>query len=92
MKKLEEQIKTNGTTYTLVKRNAWKAIYRAEAGHYEVFKIKVLPATEIFGNPVPIREHYPSSEEFGKFAWCFTNEEKALELYDRLVEPEKKKE
>jgi len=90
MKILEKQIKTNGTTYSLVKRTSWKAMYKAEGGQYEVFKVKVLPATEMFGNPVPEREKFPGNEDFGKFAWCLSSREKADEIYDGLIKKVKK--
>jgi len=86
MRTLEKEIKTNGTLYSLVKRESWKAMYRAEAGHYEVFRVKILPEGEIMGNPVPEREKFPGNEDFGKFAWCLSSREKADEIYNNLIE------
>lgn len=89
MRTLEREIHTNGTVYTLVKRNSYKAMYRSKEGYYEVFSIRIDPETEIFGNVVPEREHYPSSEEFGKIAWCVKDEERALEIYNKIKKKEK---
>ena len=90
MRTLEKIVKTNGTLYKQIKRESWKAMYRAESGQYEVFKVKVLPATEMFGNPVPEREKFPGNEDFGKFAWCLSSREKADEIYDGLIKKVKK--
>ena len=86
MKQLEKEIHTNGTIYSLVNRSSYKAIYQAKEGQYEVFRIEILPATTLFGNELPEREHYPSSEEFGHIAWCTGNWERALEIYNNLEE------
>jgi len=86
MRTLEKEIKTNGTLYSLVKRESWKAMYRAESGQYEVFKIKIMPETEIFGKIIPEREKFPGNEDFGKFAWCLSSREKAEEIYNNLIE------
>ena len=53
MRTLEKEIKNNGTTYSLVKRTSWKAMYRAEGGHYEVFHIEIRPEVELFGKVIP---------------------------------------
>jgi len=86
MRILEKEIKANGTVYTLVKRNPWKAMYKAREGQYEVFRVRIDPPTVMFGNELPEREHYPSSEEFGKIAWCIANRERAEEIYNNLEE------
>ena len=86
MRTLEKEIKNNGTTYSLVKRTSWKAMYRAEGGHYEVFHIEIRPEVELFGKVIPEREHYPTNEDFGKFAWCLSSREKADEIYNNLIE------
>lgn len=86
MRILEKEIHTNGTVYTLVKRTPWKAMYQAVDGQFEVFRVRVDPPTVIFGNEMPEREHYPSSEEFGKIAWCVMSRERAEEIYNELEE------
>ena len=92
MKQLEKEISTNGTKYSLIKRNEWKAIYQSLDGYYEIFRIKILPETVLFGKELPEREHYPSSEEFGHIAWCTGNKERAEEIYNNLKEIKKDEE
>jgi len=86
MRTLEKEVKTNGNTYTLIKREAYKAMYISKDGMYEVFKIRIDPPTVIFNNEVPEREHYPSTEEFGKIAWCTRHVERAEEIYNEIEE------
>ena len=86
MKELEEEIKTNGRTYTLLKRNKYKAMYKSDDDVYEVFKIKIAKPAILFGVEYPEREVYPSSEEFGHRAWCTMNKQRAEEIYDEIKE------
>ena len=86
MRTLEKEVKTNGNVYTLIKREVHKAMYKSNDGVYEVFKVRILPPTVIFNNELPEREHYPSTEEFGKIAWCTRHVERAEEIYKEIDE------
>ena len=84
MEKLSETISANGRVYKQVKRAEKKAMYKSMDGIIEVFKIRIDKKCEIFGREYPEREHYPSSEEFGVIAWCYTNMDIANRRYDSL--------
>ena len=55
------------------KRDEAKAMYKADDGVIEVFKIKILPESEIYGKKYLEREGYPSNEDFGKIAWYYSS-------------------
>jgi hypothetical protein len=61
-----------------------KAIYERQDDVWEVFLIKVRPAEKAFGKDYPAREAYPSNEDFGKWAWCYSNEQRAWNKYNRI--------
>lgn len=84
MKKLPKVHKANGYTYTQVMRTESKALYESDGDFYEVFRIKIRPAEEAFGREYPEREIYPGNEDFGKFAWCYSQYENALRKYNKL--------
>lgn len=88
VKPLPEETRKNGMTYKLIKKGAKAAIYQATASDvkgviaYETIKIKVTPAREMFGTPMPAFETFPGNEMFGLWAWCFGTgggEKQALE-------------
>ena len=59
-----------------IRREGKFAIYevRNDAGvliGYEVITIRVLPGRFTFGKFYPAREAYPSSEQFGRYAWAY---------------------
>ena len=91
MQILEKEIKTNGRTYILLKRNNYKAMYKSKDGVYEIFKIKIAPPAILFGKEYPERETYPSSEEFGHRAWCTMDEKRAKEIYNEIKEKDESK-
>jgi len=73
-----------GLTAKLVCRTDKKAIYFRWDGVYEVMRIQIGEACEIFGRKYPRREVYPGNEDFGMYAWCYHSEKLAREMYDRL--------
>ena len=79
MQKLEESYTSHGNVFTLVKRGENKAMFKSNNGIVEVFKIKILPAAEIYGREYPERESSPSDEDFGKIAWCYSSDYEAAE-------------
>lgn len=84
MKILDKEIKTNGTTYTQIQRDDFRAIYKSTEGYYEVFRIDVRPSQEVFGKILPEREIYPSNETFGITAICTKDWDKALKYYNNI--------
>jgi len=90
MKLLDKEIKTNGHTYTQVKRNKRIALYEQKtkdgilAGH-ELFLIRIAKEGEIFGTFYEEREVYPSTTDFGNSAWSVgVNREYAEKKYREL--------
>ena len=84
MRQLDLEIKTNGTAYTQIKRDSFRAIYKSKENNYEVFRVDVAAPTEIFGVEYPEREVYPSTESFGSSAWCVRTLEKAEDYYNNI--------
>jgi len=84
MQKLELIIKGNGTIHTQLERTEKAAIYETGRGDFEVMKIKVSKAAEVFGKEYPEREVYPSNEDFGHTAWYYMDKERAYAMYNRI--------
>lgn len=70
-------------TSSFVKRNGDLCLYQRSDGPYEVFYVKQLKAENLFGRDYPDREAYPSNEDFGSIAWCFTDFDKAMERFNK---------
>ena len=68
----------------LLARTDHKAIYYRWDNVWEVFRIKIREEVELFGRKYPKMEVYPSNEEFGKRAWCFSNEKLAWLRYNNI--------
>ena len=93
MKKLQKHQRKNGYDYELFKRCDNVAIYKQMENYqqenefivaYEVFQVKIRKDKTIKGSFIEGGEVFPSNEDFGKHAWCYstfnsTNNEKALE-------------
>lgn len=73
-----------GLTAKLIKRTDKKAIYLRWDDAYEVFRIKIAEASDVFGKSYPRREIYPGNEDFGSTAWCYKDREMAMRRYDAL--------
>jgi hypothetical protein len=93
MKELAEVINRNGFVYKQIKRGDRAAIYsqiisdeeiRGNFEAFEVFKIKIGKAKVVFGVELPEKEKFPSDEDFGKWAWSYTDYSKALFKYERI--------
>jgi len=87
--KLGEVVEISGMgipqlTAKLIKRTNKKAIYYRRDNVWEVFRIKINEAGELFGRMYPKREVYPCNEDFGVVAWCFRNEEEAMRRYNDI--------
>ena len=87
--KLPEVVEISGTgipglTAKCVKRTDKKALYYRNDNVYEVFRVIIAEATEIFGRKYPRKENYPSNEDFGKTAWTYTEEKNAIRRYNEI--------
>jgi len=77
----------NSYDYYLVIRNDVAAIYRQEdpdrgtIGAYEIFKIKIQRERIFRDRYFPLKERFPSNEDFGKTAWTYPTLEGALFKY-----------
>jgi len=90
MKKLDEKYRKNEYEYRLHTRAEKKAIYYQYLGNrllgYEVFKILVREASfsTLLNRHLPASEKFPSNEDFGKTAWSFSFEDRAMKKYNQL--------
>lgn len=90
MQLLKENIRKNGYDYRLLKKGERAFIYEQwdDEDHfivaYEVFRLKISKAKEVFGEIMPEREVFPGNEDFGVWAWSYRNLEKSYEKYNRL--------
>jgi hypothetical protein len=90
MRLLEKTIRKNGYEYRLVAKGEKAFIYEQWDDEdnftvaYEVFRLKVSKAKEVFGDIMPEREVFPGNGDFGVWAWTYRNLEKAYEKYNQL--------
>ena len=74
---------------TLIMRNEGVALYQRDKNIFEVFKRKYRQEKKVTfkGKEViyPAGEIYPSNEDFGVWAWCYTSLEDAERKYNILV-------
>ena len=92
MQKLPEEVKSNGTTMRLIKRESFKALYISMEDIYEVFRVLVKPATVLFDKEYPEREVFPGMEAFGVTAWSTKSLIRAEEIYNNLKPKPRKNE
>jgi hypothetical protein len=101
MEALATELTHRGRTLRQLKRTGMIAIYDVRnRGNmlygYEVIKIKIAPAEEIFGRMYWAREVYPSSsrtsDDWGTSAWSFGTQQKkqAFAMFNGLVETERR--
>ncbi|MCK5017284.1 MAG: hypothetical protein KAS32_09435 [Candidatus Peribacteraceae bacterium] len=90
MKRLSnnEQIRGIGsqTSSNFVNREGDVCMYHRTDGPYEVFLVQVRPKETIGERKYPEREVYPSNEDFGKTAWCYTLKNNAEDKFKRLCD------
>jgi hypothetical protein len=93
METLPEKIKRKDFTYELEKRGEKTLMYRQISDltkcviAYEVFRIKIDQPKVVFGIQLNEREVFPSSEDFGKWAWACSTRERAESRF-KLIENE----
>ncbi len=82
------KLRKNGFNYNQVLRGLRSCLYRQrlieKIDAYEVFKIRIRSARYIQGKFLQAKERFPADEDFGKFAWTYTNFENAKKKYDEL--------
>jgi len=87
---LPNEIKKNTFIYRLVKRGERAMMYEqfcTDAERviaWEVFKRKIDPPKEVFGVKLGEREIFPGNEDFGKWAWAPSSQEKAEFIFNQL--------
>lgn len=92
MQKLPPIFKKYGFTFQQSRRTQHAAIYaqiyEEKVICYEVVRIKVAPKKEVFGKVLPLREVYPSSEQWGANAWTISRNQfwRALGLMRNITE------
>lgn len=65
-------------TLHLIRREGNVAMYNTKSGDYwEVHKVRVAPAEQIFGRDMPEREVLAGNSDFGKLAWACTSAARA---------------
>jgi len=94
MRRLGEDYGANGYTFELVKRTGDICHYLSLSASsperrieiHEVFNVKKLKATKIFGRSLPDREGLPNNEDFGHIAWSYTNRKQAERKFDDMLD------
>lgn len=78
MQTIPQTFRQAGHQMTLQKRQANVALY-ASVGldYFEVHKVRVAKAKEMFGKSYPDREVLAGNEEFGTAAWACNSQERA---------------
>ena len=89
MKKLPKQFDKKGFTYTQIKREGMKAIFKQtkkgqESATYEVVKISKHNGYELGGQKIPPGEAYPSTSQWGNSGWTYRTIEDAEKKYKKL--------
>lgn len=79
-----------GDTFNRVEKSEKGYIYKRNNGgifYYEVFKIKESEILEDFENKIgsgKFKHRYPKDDDFGKWAWCCSNLDRAIEILKNL--------
>lgn len=87
----------NGFNYTLVSLGQKACIYKQTyteippVSYFEVWKIKEQKEFKIAGKIIPARFWIPGNNDFGKTAWSYRDENKALAKFVELENKPMKK-
>ena len=88
MNTLAPILRKNGFQYNLIaagnKTFLYEQVYTKTLSYYEVFKKVIAKETTIAGNFIPEHIAFPSNEDFGKTAWTYRDENKALAKFTEL--------
>jgi hypothetical protein len=87
---LPDTYKDHSMTFRLVKRVGMVALFAAGTLEYEVMVIRRRKASTFpDGRTYPAKECTPSDEQWGQYAWTYTDEDRAEERFRMLVEDQK---
>lgn len=90
MEFLAKEIRKNGFIYTSLKKGNKAYVYQQYCPEiesvigWEVFQIKVDKPKVVFGIELGEREIFPGNEDFGKWAWAYSNYEMAEKRFTYL--------
>ena len=91
IKKLPEDFRRNNYNYVQVRRGKNGFIYAQKSMYtlgkiiaWEVFVRKVSPAVEVEGNLLPDRERIPGNNDFGSWAWSFSDYDRAIRRFNYI--------
>ena len=88
-RRLPEHIRSDGFDLRLVERHGMVALYEKMKGFHAGYEVVVIqlrkPKKHPFtGVDLPLREAYPSSEDWGTYGWTYTTLERAQARMKRL--------
>lgn len=83
------EYKNRSITFTQLERSKKAAIYKSDAGTFEVLSIVIMePSVVKFPGmepkELPARECIPSDSDFGKTTFCYQSEEAARMKFNKL--------
>lgn len=90
------QFRKNGFNYTLHSSGEKSFIYRQTYSekpavfYFEVFEKKIQSAGERFGKFYPEQIRFPGNEDFGKWAWTYRDEKKAIAKFNQIENESKR--
>lgn len=89
IRQLPTEYKNRGITFTQIDRSKKAAIYKSDAGTFEVLNIVIMePSIVKFPGAepkeLPARECIPSDSDFGKTTFCYQSEAVARAKFDKL--------
>lgn len=67
-----------------VKSIIYEQLYSKSVHYFEVFKLKIQKGGERWGKVYEDKMRVPCNEDFGKWAWTFRDEEKAVAKFNEL--------
>lgn len=87
---IPKEVRKNGHIYNFLRKGEKSYIYEQYCPDsqkviaWEVFQIKVDKPKIVFGVSLGEREIFPGNEDFGKWAWSYSNYTKAEEKFTYL--------
>ena len=87
IQRLKPAFRKNGLSYILIQRNEVVVLFGVSGTftnkvlHYEVCKVKKVPAGEMFGKTYPAHETIPGNEQFGRDGSSAIVKRSEAELY-----------
>ena len=85
---LSSKIRKNGFDYALICRGRRTCLYAHNVSPkttgFEVILIRINKAKTINGTFIPEKERFPSNEDFGRYAWSYSDYDYALRKFNKL--------